>query len=81
MAADGQLFFTAETGEVYVLKAGPAYELLATNKIDEVTMATPAMSDGLLVVRTLGHVVGIAEGRPNSKDSPPSQPEAFALKG
>ncbi len=66
VAADGRLFFTAETGEVYVLKAGPAYELLATNKMDEVTMATPAMSDGLLVVRTLGHVVGIAEGSPPS---------------
>jgi hypothetical protein len=29
--------------------------------MDEVTMATPAISDGLLVVRTLGHVVGLGE--------------------
>jgi outer membrane protein assembly factor BamB len=61
IAADGRLYFASEAGEVYVLRAGPSYELLATNPMDEVVMATPALSDGLLVVRTLGHVVGIAE--------------------
>ena len=29
--------------------------------MDEIVMATPAISDGLLVVRTLAHVVGIGE--------------------
>ena len=61
VAADGRLYFASETGEVYVLRAGEAFELLATNDMDEVVMATPAISDGLLVVRTLGHVVGIGE--------------------
>ena len=60
VAADGRLFFASETGEVYVLRAGPEYELLATNVMDEVVMATPALSDGLMVVRTTGHVVGLA---------------------
>jgi outer membrane protein assembly factor BamB len=59
VAADGRLYFASETGEVYVLRAGPEFELLATNTLDEVTMATPAISDGLMVVRTLGHVVGL----------------------
>ena len=45
-----------------MLRAGPDYQLLTTNVMDEVVMATPAMSDGLLVIRTLKHVVGIAEG-------------------
>ncbi|HKQ60376.1 MAG TPA: PQQ-binding-like beta-propeller repeat protein [Candidatus Polarisedimenticolaceae bacterium] len=66
IAADGRLYFTAETGEVYVLRAGAEYALLATNALDEVVMATPAISDGLLVVRTLGQVVGIAAGSPAS---------------
>ena len=61
VAADGRIYFPSETGEVFVLRAGPEYELLATNTMDEVVMATPAISDGLLVVRTLGHVVGIGE--------------------
>jgi outer membrane protein assembly factor BamB len=61
VAADGRLFFPSETGEVYVLRAGPEYELLATNVMDEVVMATPAISNGLMIVRTLGHLVGLAD--------------------
>jgi outer membrane protein assembly factor BamB len=63
VAADGRIYFPSETGEVFVLRAGPEYGLLATNTMDEVVMATPAISDGLLVVRTLGHVVGLGEQR------------------
>jgi outer membrane protein assembly factor BamB len=63
VGADGRLYVASETGEVYVLSAGPKPELLATNNMDEVTMATPAISDGLMVMRTLGHVVGLGEGR------------------
>jgi outer membrane protein assembly factor BamB len=61
VAADERLFVTSETGEVYVLRAGPRYELVSRNDMAEPVMATPAISDGLLVVRTLSHVVGIAE--------------------
>ena len=46
---------------MYVVKAGPTFELLATNKMDEVVMATPALSDGMLIVRGLNHVFGIGE--------------------
>ena len=63
VAADGRIYFASETGEVYVVKAGPEQELLATNTMDEVIMATPAISDGLMVFRTLGHVVGLGEGK------------------
>ena len=62
VAADGRLYFPSETGEVHVLRAGADYQLLTTNGMDEVVMATPAISDGLLVVRTVSQVVGIAEG-------------------
>jgi outer membrane protein assembly factor BamB len=62
VGADGRLYVASETGEVYVLAAGPKPELLATNTMDEVTMATPALSDGLMVVRTAGHVIGLGEG-------------------
>ena len=62
VAADGRLYFPGETGEVHVLRAGADYQLLTTNAMDEVVMATPAVSDSLLVIRTLHHIVGIAEG-------------------
>jgi hypothetical protein len=32
---------------------------IAKNEMKEVIMATPAISDGLVIVRTLGHIYGI----------------------
>ncbi len=61
VAADGRLFFSTEDGTVHVVRAGPEYELLASNELNEVIWATPAISDGTLIVRTLGHVWGIGE--------------------
>ena len=61
IAADGRLYVASEDGEVYVLTAGPGLTQIAKNDMKEVIMATPAISDGLVVVRTLGHVYGIGQ--------------------
>jgi outer membrane protein assembly factor BamB len=61
VAADGKLYFSSEDGDVFVLKAGATYELLATNPIGEVLMATPAISDGMLFIRGQKHLFAIAE--------------------
>lgn len=60
IASDGRLYFTSEDGEVYVVKAGPDYALLATNSLGEVAMATPAASRGLLLIRTQHHLWAFA---------------------
>lgn len=59
VAADGRLYFASEDGDVSVVNAGPAFELLATNPMGEVILATPAVSGGLIFIRTLHHVFGI----------------------
>ncbi|MEO8028398.1 MAG: PQQ-binding-like beta-propeller repeat protein, partial [Bryobacteraceae bacterium] len=59
--AGGRVYFTSEEGEVYVIKAGPVFELLATNKMGEISMASPAVSDGVLFFRTRGHVVAVSD--------------------
>lgn len=61
LAADGKLYFTSEDGEIFVVKAGPKYELLSTNAMNEVCMATPAIADGTLFVRAQKHLYAIAE--------------------
>ena len=61
VAADGKLYYASEDGDVFVLKAGPTYELLATNPMGEVMMATPAISQGMLVIRMQRHIVGVGE--------------------
>ena len=63
VAADGRLYFSTEDGTVHVASVDEEFELLASNEMNEVIWATPAISQGLLVVRTLGHVWGIGESR------------------
>ena len=61
VAAAGRLYLTSEEGEIYVVKAGPKFELLATNPMNEVCMATPAISEGMIFVRTQHNLFGIGE--------------------
>ena len=56
VAADGKIYLSSEDGDVFVVKAGPTYELLSKNPIGEVLMATPAISDGLIIFRGLKNV-------------------------
>jgi outer membrane protein assembly factor BamB len=59
VAADGKVYYASEDGRVFVLKAGPAFELLATNEMGESTLATPALSEGLIFWRTQGHLIAV----------------------
>jgi outer membrane protein assembly factor BamB len=59
VAADGKLYFTGEEGEVRVVRAGPVLELLAVNPMGDICMATPAISDGMIFIRTQHTVFGI----------------------
>jgi len=59
LAADGKLYLTSETGDVYVVKDDLEYKLLATNPVGGPCMATPAIVDGMIYVRTQSHVLGI----------------------
>jgi outer membrane protein assembly factor BamB len=47
-----KIYVPNQSGDVFVLAASPAYELLATNSIDEPTNASLAASDGELFMRT-----------------------------
>lgn len=61
IAADGKIYLAGEDGDVFVVKAGPTYELVATNPIGESLMATPAISEGMIFVRSVSHLYGISE--------------------
>jgi outer membrane protein assembly factor BamB len=61
VGADGRLYIASEDGEVYVLSATPDLKQIAKNDMKEVIMATPAISDGLIVLRTMGHLWGVGQ--------------------
>jgi outer membrane protein assembly factor BamB len=64
IAAAEKLYLSSEDGQIYVVKAGPKYELLATNLMNDVCMATPAISEGMIFVRTQHNIFGIGEPFP-----------------
>jgi outer membrane protein assembly factor BamB len=67
IAADARIYLASEDGEVHVVKAGPKYETLASNPVGEVMMGTPAFAKGMLVIRTMKHLVAVGEPAPGSR--------------
>jgi outer membrane protein assembly factor BamB len=61
VAADGKIYAASEDGDVYVVQAGREFELLATNPIGDFAMATPAISEGVIFVRTGKNVVAVGK--------------------
>lgn len=61
VAADGKLYLASEDGDVFVVKAGRQYELLSRNVMGQPLMATPALSDGMLIVRGQDAVYALGE--------------------
>ena len=59
VAADGKIYFASEDGDVFVVKAGPKYELIAQNSLNGVCLATPAISEGILFFRTKDFLMAI----------------------
>jgi outer membrane protein assembly factor BamB len=70
VAADGKIYFASEEGDVYVIKAGPKFELLAKNPMGEVLMATPAIVDGMIIVRGRQNLFAIGESKPAKPAKP-----------
>jgi outer membrane protein assembly factor BamB len=59
VAAGGRLYLASEEGDIFVVRAGRTFELLATNRMGEVTMATPAIAGNTLIIRTQTQLVAI----------------------
>ncbi len=60
VAADGKIYVTSEDGDVYIIKAGSKYEMLAKNSLDGICLTTPAISEGTLFFRTKDHLLAVA---------------------
>lgn len=59
VAGDGKLFLSSEDGDVFVIKAGAKFERLATNPMGEALMGTPAISDGVILLRGQHHLFAV----------------------
>jgi outer membrane protein assembly factor BamB len=60
VAVDGKLYFPSESGKIYVIKAGKEYKLLSTNGMNDICMATPAISEGVIFIRTHHYLYAVS---------------------
>lgn len=54
VAGDGKIYFINHEGKISVIKAGEKWELLSSGDLDEKVIATPAISNRRIYVRTDG---------------------------
>ena len=59
-AYNGKIFATSEDGDTYVVQAGPQFKVLGKNSLDEMTLATPAVAHGSVIIRTASKLYRIA---------------------
>lgn len=73
VAADGKLYLPSEDGDVFVVRAGPRFELIGRNAMGQPLMATPAISEGILLVRGERDLfaVSAAPGKPPAAAAAP----------
>ena len=61
LLADGKIYCISEDGTTTVLKAGPKFEILAVNKLDNLTLASPVAVDNQIFIRTADYLYCIAK--------------------
>ena len=61
-AYNGKIFLLSEDGDTYVVKAGAKFEILHKNALNEMSLATPAIVRGSLILRTQSKLYRITQG-------------------
>jgi outer membrane protein assembly factor BamB len=62
-AYNGKVFALSEDGNTYVIQAGPEFKVVGRNPIGEMTLATPAVANGSVFIRTASKLYRITQSR------------------
>ncbi|HUR46403.1 MAG TPA: PQQ-binding-like beta-propeller repeat protein [Candidatus Saccharimonadales bacterium] len=63
VAADGKVYFMSGQGNCTVVRAGPKFEVLAKNELNETTLTTPSISSGRIFLRTEKGLYCVGKGK------------------
>jgi outer membrane protein assembly factor BamB len=61
VAFEDRILLTSEDGDTFVIKAGPAHEVLRTNSVGEPVYASPAIANGRIYIRGDHHLFAIGK--------------------
>lgn len=56
VGADGKVYCLDDSGQTFVVKAGPKFELLGQNPLNEMSWSSPAVANGVVYLRTVDHL-------------------------
>ncbi len=60
---NGKIFAVSEDGDTFVMQAGPQFKVLGRNSLGEMTLASPAVANGSLFIRTATKLYRITRNR------------------
>jgi len=61
IASNGKLYYSSEQGDVFVVKAGNKFELVSKIPLNDIIMATPAISENILIFRTQHYLIAVGK--------------------
>jgi outer membrane protein assembly factor BamB len=64
VAADGKIYLSNEDGDILVVTAGRTFKQVAMNEMGDLVMATPALSQGAMYVRSARALVAVGQKSP-----------------
>jgi outer membrane protein assembly factor BamB len=80
-AYDGKIFCLSEDGDTFVIEAGKEFKVLRKNSLDEFTMATPAIANGSLFIRTEKRLYRITNGAGKAAATPAKEKATASAAG
>ena len=64
VCAGGKLYYATEQGDVYVVRTGPQFEVISKNPLNDLVMATPAISGNAIYFRTANRLIAVSRSEP-----------------
>lgn len=61
VAANGNAYFLSERGDVFVVKAGAEFELISQNNMNDILMASPAISGDVIYFRAQKSLIAVGK--------------------
>jgi outer membrane protein assembly factor BamB len=61
VVADGRIYMVSEDGNLYIAATGWEFRLLNKIPLGEISLVTPGITRGMLILRTAGRLIAVAE--------------------
>ena len=61
VASDGRIYSVSDDGKVFIIKSGVEFEIVSQNKLDDICMVTPAITENIIFFRTQKSLIAVSQ--------------------